>query len=268
MDAVLNGPVLFCECAHTQNIPDERRRTMRAALAECGRTVIAVDDLCGLAAARDPRLETIAAADSATIFACYPRAVRWLLDWADRPLNLKRTQILNMRTTHVEALLAAIGATAPAIESDAAEPAPAAQHAVQPEWRPWFPVIDFERCTNCRQCVTFCLFGVYVCDAAGRVTVQNPANCKNNCPACARMCPHAAIMFPKIEEHSPISGSLLDPAQTPDKVRLSRDALFGAPNALDAIRKRGRRRPALLNNTPRQNPHGHPIDPTHARRDG
>ena len=28
-------------------------------------------------------------------------------------------------------------------------------------WKPWFPVIDYDRCTNCMQCLTFCLFDVY-----------------------------------------------------------------------------------------------------------
>ncbi len=28
-------------------------------------------------------------------------------------------------------------------------------------WKPWFPVIDYDRCTNCMQCLSFCLFGVY-----------------------------------------------------------------------------------------------------------
>ena len=28
-------------------------------------------------------------------------------------------------------------------------------------WKPWFPVIDYGRCTNCMQCLSFCLFDVY-----------------------------------------------------------------------------------------------------------
>src|SRR5687767_1981373 len=28
-------------------------------------------------------------------------------------------------------------------------------------WKPWFPVIDYQRCTNCMQCLSFCLFEVY-----------------------------------------------------------------------------------------------------------
>ena len=39
----------------------------------------------------------------------------------------------------------------------------AAKHG---EWKPWFPVIDYDRCTNCMQCLSFCLFGVYGVDGA------------------------------------------------------------------------------------------------------
>jgi hypothetical protein len=36
-----------------------------------------------------------------------------------------------------------------------------ANTAPRQKWKPWFPVIDFSRCTNCMQCLTFCLFDVY-----------------------------------------------------------------------------------------------------------
>jgi Pyruvate/2-oxoacid:ferredoxin oxidoreductase delta subunit len=65
------------------------------------------------------------------------------------------------------------------------------------EWMPWFPVIDYDRCTNCMQCLSFCLFGVYDVDGEHRITVQNQDKCKTNCPACSRVCPEVAIMFPK-----------------------------------------------------------------------
>src|SRR5262249_12286072 len=40
------------------------------------------------------------------------------------------------------------------------------------EWKPWFPVIDYDRCTNCMQCLSFCLFGVYGVDEQQRIQVQ------------------------------------------------------------------------------------------------
>jgi ferredoxin len=37
--------------------------------------------------------------------------------------------------------------------------------------------------------------------------VANPRQCKNNCPACSRICPNVAIMFPKLPEaESPLNG--------------------------------------------------------------
>lgn len=72
-------------------------------------------------------------------------------------------------------------------------------------WKPWFPVIDYDRCTNCMQCLSFCLFDVYGVDDEKQIQVQNNDNCKTNCPACSRVCPEVAIMFPKYSS-GPING--------------------------------------------------------------
>ena len=72
-------------------------------------------------------------------------------------------------------------------------------------WKPWFPVIDYSRCTNCMQCLSFCLFDVYGVSKEGRIQVRNQDNCKTECPACSRVCPEVAIMFPKYR-HAPING--------------------------------------------------------------
>jgi len=72
-------------------------------------------------------------------------------------------------------------------------------------WKPWFPVIDYDRCTNCMQCLSFCLFDVYGVSGEGQIQVQNNDNCKTDCPACSRVCPEVAILFPKYR-HGPIHG--------------------------------------------------------------
>ncbi|MCA9110540.1 MAG: ferredoxin family protein [Planctomycetaceae bacterium] len=72
-------------------------------------------------------------------------------------------------------------------------------------WKPWFPVIDYDRCTNCMQCLSFCLFDVYGVTPGGKITVQNESNCKTDCPACSRVCPDVAILFPKYKA-GPING--------------------------------------------------------------
>lgn len=65
--------------------------------------------------------------------------------------------------------------------------------------RRWYPLLDRCRCTSCRHCLQFCLFGVW--DTDGReVVAVSPDNCKDGCPACARVCPHGAIIFPLSDE--------------------------------------------------------------------
>lgn len=91
-----------------------------------------------------------------------------------------------------------------AAAGDALDPPPPAAQA-SPAWKPWFPVIDYSRCTNCMQCLSFCLFDVYGVSADKQIQVQNQSNCKTECPACSRVCPEVAIMFPKYR-HGPING--------------------------------------------------------------
>ena len=94
-------------------------------------------------------------------------------------------------------------------------------------WKPWFPVIDYDRCTNCMQCLSFCLFGVYGVDGDRRIQVQNNDHCKTNCPACSRVCPEAAIMFPKYKA-GPINGDLVSDADlAKEKMKVDISALLG-----------------------------------------
>lgn len=60
----------------------------------------------------------------------------------------------------------------------------------------WYPVVDQSRCGNCLECLNFCLFGVFGLDGNGRLWVEMPDACRPGCPACARVCPSGAIMFP------------------------------------------------------------------------
>jgi Pyruvate/2-oxoacid:ferredoxin oxidoreductase delta subunit len=115
------------------------------------------------------------------------------------------------------------GRVAEAVESVRAE-THAAKHG---DWKPWFPVIDYDRCTNCMQCLSFCLFGVYGVDDQHRIQVQNNDNCKTNCPACSRVCPEAAIMFPKYKA-GPINGDMVSNADLQrEKMKIDISALLG-----------------------------------------
>jgi Pyruvate/2-oxoacid:ferredoxin oxidoreductase delta subunit len=97
----------------------------------------------------------------------------------------------------------------------------------QGEWKPWFPVIDYDRCTNCMQCLSFCLFGVYGVDEDHRIQAQSHDNCKTNCPACSRVCPEAAIMFPKYKA-GPINGDTVSDSDLQrEKMKVDISALLG-----------------------------------------
>ena len=105
------------------------------------------------------------------------------------------------------------------------------------KWKPWFPVIDFSRCTNCMQCLTFCLFDVYGVSKDRRIEVRNPTNCKTDCPACSRVCPEVAILFPKYKG-GPINGDEVREADLHrEKMKVDISALLGG-DIYAALRQR------------------------------
>jgi len=77
------------------------------------------------------------------------------------------------------------------------------------------------------QCLSFCLFDVYGVDEEQEIQVQNNDNCKTNCPACSRVCPEAAIMFPKYKS-GPINGDVIsDQDLNREKMKIDISALLG-----------------------------------------
>jgi Pyruvate/2-oxoacid:ferredoxin oxidoreductase delta subunit len=217
--------ILYCNCSYNELVPPEAKRKVLEAVAASGERLAAVRDLCRLAADRDPDVKAWAETPNLTIVACYPRAVRWLFSYAGAPLP-DSVRILNLRTAGPESAIEMLGL-------GAAGPAAAKLPPLQAdgEWVPWFPVLDYERCSNCQQCLNFCVFGVYEQAPDGRVRVAQPRNCKNNCPACARLCPNAAVIFPKCPD-TPING-----AEPPASAAASPESGDGAPGEaeLDAL---------------------------------
>lgn len=204
--------ILYCHCACARVAPEEVSQQVLNALRGSGAAFEGVADLCELAARGDPMLKRIARSREVRIAACYPRAVKWLFAAADAPLPAQGVEILNMRTQPAEEIIRSLlGRGARVAEGRHRQVAGEQDEpAGRGEWLPWFPVIDYDRCKGCKQCMDFCLFGVYAVEEDGSVRVENPANCKPNCPACARICPEAAIMFPKYHA-SPINGDEVRP---------------------------------------------------------
>jgi NAD-dependent dihydropyrimidine dehydrogenase PreA subunit len=98
------------------------------------------------------------------------------------------------------AALVQLGVAPKAPESNGHGPAVAAftpEQLLAPADRRWYPVIDYGRCTNCLECLDFCLFGVYGVDSLERIVTENQDQCKKGCPACSRVCPQQAIIFPE-----------------------------------------------------------------------
>ncbi len=108
------------------------------------------------------------------------------------------------------------------------------------QWLPWFPVIDYDRCTHCMQCLSFCLFGVFGVDAQQHLEVSLSENCKPNCPACSRVCPEAAIIFPKYKT-APINGEeISEPELQREKMKIDVSALLGG-DLYEVLRERSQR---------------------------
>ena len=212
--------ILVCRCAE---------RGLLSACAEADERIVsgqasAVEDLCQAAADNDPVLQRIASVEAPVIYACHPRAVKALFEFAGYPLPAT-ARLINLRS--------------PTLEPSN----PPARHSSSPAW---YPVLDHTRCTGCGQCFEFCLFGVYEKDAQGALRVANPQNCKNNCPACARICPVAAIIFPKAGEE-PINGAeVSDEEALKANIRINVDEILGG-DVYAALNARKEKRRSLLN---------------------
>src|SRR5437667_1934682 len=113
---------------------------------------------------------------------------------------------------------------------DGTPPAPAftPDQLLQAPGRRWYPVIDYSRCTNCMECIDFCLFGVYGVDSLDRITVENQDSCKRGCPACSRVCPEQAIMFPDYKSPA-IAGA---PVGNIGGLKIDLTKLFGGGDAI------------------------------------
>ncbi len=108
--------------------------------------------------------------------------------------------------------------------------------------RRWYPVIDYSRCTNCMECIDFCLFGVYGIDNIETILVEQPDNCRKGCPACSRVCPENAIIFP--QHKTPVIAGSAEVDAGSLKIDLSK--LFGGDTGESAEEAAARERDEQL----------------------
>lgn len=193
--------VTICSCASRSFIDKDKVLQVATLLKDNGSDVRIEADLCKMVMNNDPDMHKIA---SSVILACYPRAVRSLL----ATMDLVPERVLDIRNGGVAALVGQlqVDVTGQPEKRDEKIQQKIKELQVEDGTDAWYPVLDRERCTDCGKCHDFCLFGVYAWENK-KVKTVSPQNCKNNCPACARMCPTKAIIFPKYEK-SPINGGL------------------------------------------------------------
>jgi NAD-dependent dihydropyrimidine dehydrogenase PreA subunit len=127
-----------------------------------------------------------------------------------------------------EPVMVPLGLAAPANGSAATTPGFQPDELLQTPNRRWYPVIDYSRCTNCMECIDFCLFGVYGVDKLDRILVDNQDNCKRGCPACSRVCPEHAIIFPDYKTPA-IAGA---PVGAISGLKIDLTKLFGGGDAI------------------------------------
>ena len=237
----MNKKIIYCNCKG--NIIDtERLEAIGNFVSKLNVPVVKLSDLCGVCAKQKGEIKNLfTGEDEILMIACYPRAVKLLLNSAGIETDGRPIHFINFRETDNDAIFnkvqdfvinAGQSSSYTEIESDG-------------EWASWFPAIDYERCTTCGQCADFCLFGVYE-KTADKVTVVNPEGCKNNCPACARICPHTAIVFPKYKHGGAIAGDeAIDEIAEQQRQRQDMDDILGS-DIYQALEQRKAKRRAII----------------------
>ena len=228
--------IIICACASRSFISKEQVAELAASLHKEGYKVSIEADLCELALTDKERMCDLVSNN--IIMACYTRALRALADRAD----CSATKNINIRGRKTEQVLKELNiedAVTHDEEWQALRDAALAEinaFAVKVATDAWYPVLDYDKCIACGKCHDFCLFGVYAIEDS-KVKVAQPQNCKNNCPACSRVCPAEAVIFPKYER-SPINGGS---ASEEGVIMLDMDTMYA-----DALRARLEQRRASV----------------------
>lgn len=196
----MSKKLTICACSSRTFIHWDDITRVAVAAERSGWEVSLVPDLCALCQEKDPAVHEIA---KTTVVACHTRAVKSLMAFVDE----EQVSLCSIRENLVEQVLEQLGLDTTRDEAaEAAVKERLKAMPVKPGEDAWYPTLDKDVCGECGKCFDFCPFGVYEM-VDDRVRVVHPHNCKNNCPACARTCPHSAIIFPKYDR-SPINGGV------------------------------------------------------------
>ena len=193
-----NKNITICACSSREFLPKLKVAQAATELRRAGYEVEIVADLCELAITQPERMAEIA---QTTIVGCHARAMKSLFESA----GAEARSLVDLRANSVGEALKGLGIESEELlQSDEEILQQVGGFESKVGMDAWYPVLDREKCVNCGKCHDFCLFGVYSLED-GQVKVAQPLNCKNNCPACARVCPVGAVIFAKHPE-APING--------------------------------------------------------------
>ena len=231
--------IIYCNCGG-ERIPAAVKQPVETILHNSRVNCTIVTDLCGISALSKDLVPGIFHRDTDYIvIGCYKRTMDLLFRQAGISTPMPEISAhINLIEQSADEAVEKIAAFC----SNSLGPAETRQITEDSGWPSWYPVIDQSRCTHCGQCADFCLFGVYE-RSDDQVKVVNPQGCKNNCPACARICPSTAIIFPKYAHGGAIGGSdeidekAEQQRQTRDIEKILGDDLYEALERRKAKRK-------------------------------
>jgi len=196
--------ILFCNCGGDR-IEPEKLLSVEKILNDANIDLIKISDLCGVSVHESEKLRNLFSADDEyLVVACYSRTLKLLFEKVGIDTGDYSIKFVNYFESDNNEIVRENNSFNNS--ADIRQNAVIEEIRNSTDWSPWFPVIDYSRCTSCGQCADFCLFGVYD-KAEGKINVINAQECKNNCPACARICPQTAIIFPKYKPGGAIGGS-------------------------------------------------------------
>lgn len=196
--------IVFCNCG-SERIEPERLRAIEKKFIDDNVDFVKISDLCGVSVHNKEQLRSIFNGNNEYIIAgCHSRTLKLLLEKAGIEPDSYSCKFINFFESDNEEIFRETNSFIKGHDPD--QKAVIEEIRNSQDWISWFPVIDYSRCTSCGQCADFCLFGVYEKNE-GKINVINPEGCKNNCPACARICPQTAIIFPKYKQGGAIGGS-------------------------------------------------------------